>query len=279
MVYAVTEFPDMERSEASQPVLSILSHPRVIIALLTATMGAYSIGTVEATLSPFLEHLGLDVKMIAIAFLVMSFFSVVATPFFGWICDGKVSPWAVSCCGCVFMFICFAFLGPVPYLTFFSPNLYTVCGSLVAQGFGCAAVLVASFGSAQLAAVTAGLPDSLEVQSVVSGLFTSSFALGNFCGPTVSGILYDAVGFNYNCLILQGLVIIVFIFNICTFLLTPTTKTVSKPDVLSSHSYQLTDRPDRPDLLPMDITTRGRSFSADQLTRSEDTRSEDTRQL
>jgi MFS family permease len=236
----------MKSTEASQPVLSVLSHPRVIIALLTATMGAYSIGTVEATLSPYLEHMGLDVKLIAIAFLVMSLCSVVATPVFGWMCDGKVSPWLVSCCGCVFMFICFAFLGPVPYLTFFHPNLYTVCGSLVAQGFGCAAVLVASFGSAQLAAVTAGLPDSLELQSVVSGLFTSSFAMGNFCGPTVSGILYDAVGFNYNCLILQALVFIVFLFNIISFMLTRTSKTPSKLDTeaVTTISKHLTDRPD-----------------------------------
>ena len=88
------QFPDMDSGEASQPVLNILSNPRVIIALLTATMGAYSIGTVESTLSPFLEHMGLDVKLIAIAFLVMSFCSVVATPFFGWMSDGKISPLA-----------------------------------------------------------------------------------------------------------------------------------------------------------------------------------------
>ena len=38
----------------------------------------------------------------------------------------------------------------------------------MALGFGCAAVLVASFGSAQMAAVYAGLPESIEVQAVVS---------------------------------------------------------------------------------------------------------------
>ena len=214
----------MSSSESGKPVLTVLCHPRVVVALLTATMGAYSIGTVEATLSPYLEHMGLNVKLIAIAFLVMSLCSVVATPVFGWLCDGKFSPWLVSCCGCVFMFVCFAFLGPAPYVSIFNPSLYTVCGSLVAQGFGSAAVLVASFGSAQLAAVAAGLPDSLEIQSVVSGLFTSAFALGNFCGPTISGILYDAIGFNYNCLVLQIIIITVFISNLCSHLLNNTTK-------------------------------------------------------
>ena len=40
------------------------------------------------------------------------------------------------------MLICFAFLGPAPYLApFLQPSFNTVCFALVAQGFGCAAVL------------------------------------------------------------------------------------------------------------------------------------------
>ena len=93
--------PRHDSGEASQPVLTFLSNPRVIITLLTATMGAYSIGTVESTLFSFLEHMGLVVKLIAIVFLVMSFCSVVATPFFSWMSNGKISPLAaVSSLNC-----------------------------------------------------------------------------------------------------------------------------------------------------------------------------------
>ena len=116
------------------------------------------------------------------------------------------------------MFICFAFIGPCPYLSFVPATFLTVCASLVAQGFGCAAVLVASFASAQMAAVASGYPDSMEMQAVVSGLFTSSFALGNFCGPTISGVLYDIIGFEYNLLVLQALVVMVLVFNILAWL-------------------------------------------------------------
>ena len=201
----------MKSDEGSQPVLrSVLSNPRVMIALLTTSMGSYSIGTVEATLSPYLEHLGMEVKLIVVTFLLLSLCSVLGTPVCGWLCDGKVSPWLVSCSGCVLIFLCFAFLGPAPYLPLFQPSLYSVCASLAAQGLGSAAVLVASFGSLQLAATT-GLLDSMEIQSVMSGLYTSAFAMGNFCGPTASGILYDTVGFSNNCLALQGLIFVVFI--------------------------------------------------------------------
>jgi len=251
-VLLVTEFPDMDHGDTNLPVMKILGSPRVLIALFTCTIGAYSVGTIEATLSPFLELLGIHVKQIALAFLVMSFCSVLATPIFGWLCDAAFSPWMVSACGCVFMFVCFCFIGPVPYLAFFEPNFASVCGSLVAQGFGCAAVLVASFGSAQVAAVSAGYSESMEVQAVVSGLFTSSFALGNFCGPTVSGIMFDSIGFDYNCLVLQALVITALFLNLFCFFIKP-----SSPEYMAIPDVEPPTQPDRRDSvfpeLPADV--------------------------
>ena len=65
------QFPDMEHSDAEMPILKVLTMPRVLVSLLTCTVGAYSIGTIEATLSQFLElQLGLGVQKIALAFLV-----------------------------------------------------------------------------------------------------------------------------------------------------------------------------------------------------------------
>lgn len=40
-----------------------------------------------------------------------------------------------------------------------------------------------------------GFPDSIQTYGLVSGLWTSTFALGAFIGPFISGILYDYVGF------------------------------------------------------------------------------------
>ena len=125
----------MEHSDSSMPVIKILTIPRVMIALATCTVGAYSIGTIEATLSQFLEvQLDLTVQRIALAFLVMSLCSVVATPVLGWMCDAAVSAWVVSIAGSSLMIVCYAFIGPAPYLAFFKPNFITVCSSLVAQG-------------------------------------------------------------------------------------------------------------------------------------------------
>lgn len=40
-----------------------------------------------------------------------------------------------------------------------------------------------------------GYPDNLKTYGLVSGLWTSTFALGAFIGPFISGLLYDYVGF------------------------------------------------------------------------------------
>ena len=52
----------------------------------------------QATLSPFLSsNLDLPITKIAVAFLVMSLASVLATPVFGWLCDSKVDSTSEFC--------------------------------------------------------------------------------------------------------------------------------------------------------------------------------------
>ena len=257
--YLVTEMPSIAPTEASQSVLSIAARPAVTVALLTATVAAYTIGTVEATLSTFLEAsvAQVTVRTIAAAFLTMSLASVAATPLSGWLCDTRLCPWLVSCGGCLLMLACFTLLGPgknifidmkffrvlsnilllpAPYLAplLGAPTLASVTVSLVLQGVGSAAVLVASFSCAQLAAVTAGRPAAADTQAVVAGLFTSAFAAGNFFGPTISGVLYSAVGFSYNSLIIQCLLALFIFLNLGFYVRKLRTKTSLShiPDII-----------------------------------------------
>eukprot|EP00057_Strongylocentrotus_purpuratus_P017430 XP_011671904.1 PREDICTED: MFS-type transporter SLC18B1-like [Strongylocentrotus purpuratus] len=43
-----------------------------------------------------------------------------------------------------------------------------------------------------------GLPDNLATQSLISGLFNSSFTLGYFLGPIGGGALVERIGFNWT---------------------------------------------------------------------------------
>ena len=62
----------MENGGSNVPTVKVLGNVRVLVALMTCSIGAYTLGTLEATLSPFLLEMNVDVKMIAVAFLVMS---------------------------------------------------------------------------------------------------------------------------------------------------------------------------------------------------------------
>ena len=58
-------------------------------------------------------------------------------------------------------------------------------------------------------ALAAGFPDTIDTYGLVSGLWTSTFALGAFIGPTLAGILFDSVGFPWATMLVIGVHIVV----------------------------------------------------------------------
>lgn len=64
-----------------------------------------------------------------------------------------------------------------------------------------------------------GLPDNIDTYGLVSGLWTSTFALGAFFGPSISGMLYDKVGFRKAVLFIIVLHLLVATIVLITFIL------------------------------------------------------------
>ncbi|KAJ8953218.1 hypothetical protein NQ314_007383 [Rhamnusium bicolor] len=62
-----------------------------------------------------------------------------------------------------------------------------------------------------------GFPNNLETFGLISGLWTSTFALGAFIGPSISGILYDNIGFRNSSMFIVGTHLFVG-FAVATFL-------------------------------------------------------------
>merc|ERR1712098_323074 len=80
--------------------------------------------------------------------------------------------------------------------------MVSVCLSMFGQGLGTAMLEVASFSCAMQGAINSGFQDSTDLQASIGGLFISFFALGNFLGPTISGILFDVIGFGNNSMLI-----------------------------------------------------------------------------
>ena len=100
----------------------------------------------------------------------------------------------ITVLGFLLLVVTFTFLGPAPYLPL-PPSLELTLPSLVTQGAGSAAVIVSTYSSCLRATLNIpGYPRNATTNTVVSGLWTSVFALGNFVGPTLAGVMYEEVG-------------------------------------------------------------------------------------
>lgn len=89
----------------------------------------------------------------------------------------------------------------------------TVIG-LCFLGIGTAALLVASFSGAQRAALESLSVEPDDVYAIISGIWTSSFALGNFIGPTVGGILVGNMGFRNSTTVFQAASAVLFLMDL-----------------------------------------------------------------
>ncbi len=101
----------------------------------------------------------------------------------------------VSILGNVILALSFIFLGPLPSVTIVVPSWQsiTITTAFVALGYG--AVMVSTFGRAQGAAMRMGFSADIDTYLLISGMWSTSFYLGNFLGPTIAGVLVGSYGF------------------------------------------------------------------------------------
>ena len=126
----------------------------------------------------------------------------VAAPVFGMVCD-RYSPKSVAFLGALLMVISFGLMGPLPFLGI-GKSKGLIIFTLVLQGIGLGAQVVSGFADAHRQAILNGFPDTIDTYGLISGLWTSVFALGAFVGPTLAGILFDAVGFPWAAMLIIG---------------------------------------------------------------------------
>ena len=133
-------------------------------------------------------------------FVVNGAMYAISAPIWGFVCDKKVAPIFVTTAGSILTIISFVFIGPAPFIPM-DTILSVSIASLVVHGIGFAAELVAGFSSAHREAIAHGFADNLNTYALVSGLWTATFALGAFIGPSVAGLIVDFYGFRPSTLL------------------------------------------------------------------------------
>ncbi|XP_067937505.1 MFS-type transporter SLC18B1-like [Watersipora subatra] len=217
---------DMAQTEndGSASLRKILFNRNVIASLtLTAFMGTIW-SSIEPILEPELrEKYGLQEEVSALTFLLVSVTFTVGSPLIAIALD-KLS-WLTSLplmmCGFLVNFVTFLFMGPCPLFDGFIRPLWLMLVCLTFMGVGIALGMVPSlhllsFGNAE----KSGKPLGKSAKAILSALWSSAYALGDFIGPTFSGIMTEYINFAWTmtayalaCLLTASLISLVQLYN------------------------------------------------------------------
>ncbi|KAK9718520.1 Major Facilitator Superfamily [Popillia japonica] len=189
-------------------IFRVLKIPGVLLSAFSIIVTSMSIGFLQATLEPHLRQFGLSPIILGLMFVINGGTYAIIAPLWGWLCDRTCPPKIVTVLGTVLVAAAFTLIGPAPYLNTKTLLWLTILG-LVIHGLGIAAQLVASFTDALRTSIAHGFPNNLDTFGLISGLWTSTFALGAFIGPSVSGILFDSVGFRNATMFIFGIHLLV----------------------------------------------------------------------
>ncbi|BES95382.1 solute carrier family 18, subfamily B, member 1 [Nesidiocoris tenuis] len=191
-------------------VKDVLKIPGVMLDSICTVATSISMGFLAATLEPHIREYGLSSIQNGLMFIISGGTYAVIAPGVGRLCDKWVYPKKMLTVGALFIVTSYVIIGPFPYLMI--PKSLGLCiVGLVVHGFGLAALMVPTFIDSICSAVAAGFRDDIGTYGVISGLWSSSFALGAFIGPSVAGWLYDLVGFQYGTLFVISLHLLLFV--------------------------------------------------------------------
>ncbi|XP_045129884.1 MFS-type transporter SLC18B1-like [Portunus trituberculatus] len=203
--------------EKSGSMLQLIKIPAIALAAYAIMASSISIGFLQATLEPHLRPLQMSPFQLGLMFVLNGATYGLFAPVWGFLCDKLINPRIVVIFGAFVVITSFTLIGPAPFLPI--PTTLPVCiVALVLHGTGFGAELVATFTSAHRDAVLNGFPDDIQTYGLVSGMWTSTFALGAFIGPSAAGALFDLVGFSWATVfvtVLHLLVAVFFILNMC----------------------------------------------------------------
>jgi len=199
--FIMPEVPQPPADGDKPGMCAALQKPGILVALFKVSTAACSVGFIQTTLEPHLATLNPPLTSLQIGafFMVLGGSYGLSLPLWGFLCDLKVlknSSKLVMGIGAVLIIIGFMIMGPCKWLPFEKSVTSIICG-MILHGCGLGASLVGGFSDAHKSAILAGLPDTIDTYGIVSGLWTSVFALGAFVGPVAGGFLYDAVTFRW----------------------------------------------------------------------------------
>ncbi|XP_054273005.1 MFS-type transporter SLC18B1-like isoform X2 [Macrosteles quadrilineatus] len=217
IVYVLPPIYQEVKDEQGDGITDFLKVPAILLNSAAVVATAISMGFYSATLEPHLRLFNLSPIAMGLMFVISGGTYACVAPIVGRICDRWAYPKRVISVGCVLVVISFTIVGPAPFVPL--PTTLPLCIiGLVIHGVGLASLMVPTFMDSICSAVAAGFNDDIGTYGILSGLWSASFSLGAFIGPSVAGVLYDKVGFRNGTLFV--IIIHSALFVVCTCFIT-----------------------------------------------------------
>ncbi|XP_071531389.1 MFS-type transporter SLC18B1-like isoform X2 [Panulirus ornatus] len=194
-------FPDDEiaiiPSRWTRGMWWLLSRPGATLPLLILSSTAVCIATLYPTLQPHMSRLGVSVEGVGLVYLMLSAVYAVSSPLVGLATDRYGSPSGFMFVGLLLMALSYILIGNSPLLPSLPHDeLYNQdMVGIVVLGLASAMCIVPTYGVILQAAASQGESADIATFSVVGGLWSAAYSLGEMLGPLYAGMITSYLSF------------------------------------------------------------------------------------
>jgi len=234
-----TMLPALPLPPQKQPSLTRFSW-KVVLPFTNCVVTGINLGLLNPTLQPHLAAAPLhySVQVVGFVFAAACAAYALAAPLAGVLDDYTEGRWAVQIMafGAFVSSVGYAFLGPASFKIGGKELVLTAAGcwgGIILIGVGVGFQLIPVYKQILQYAMH---ENSEERYSATSAVFTIAFSMGSFLGPTLGGVLSQAVGiqsaYTYSCVSLFGLALFMLILSITPAFQSQGNGTVREPSLL-----------------------------------------------
>ncbi|KAL4218018.1 hypothetical protein ACF0H5_022756 [Mactra antiquata] len=189
----------MSDEEGDISIKEIILHPRSIVNSIVIVVATSVWSVLDPTLEPHLRVYGLGPEMVGLLFLIMAAVYSVTSPIWGRVADYLPDNRILLIPGLLLCAVGLLLAGPSPTLGFdISYNeIWLTILSLVILGVGNSMSSIPTVDVYLDVLDDLGYPETTRTYGMVSGMWMSMYALGDFTGPILGGFLFDQIGFEW----------------------------------------------------------------------------------
>ncbi|XP_067013880.2 MFS-type transporter SLC18B1 [Anabrus simplex] len=196
-------------------LMKLIKLPSVIIISMVIVVISNTWGFLDPTLEPHLREFDLSPEKVGLIFLLFSALYGVFSPIWGWLADRVNNHWSMMVVGLAVCSVGLLLLGPSPLLPFLSNTVWLNLVALSIMGVSVALTLLPTFQGVLDSALEGGCSDEIGTYSMVAGVWSCMYSLGEVIGPSVGGLLVDYYGFPICSTVMAGFT---FALSVAAFL-------------------------------------------------------------